>query len=140
MIKPHGLNSTFYETSIYPKSVIKRLSHGYFENAACAEYQPKCKDTWNAPIIGRDMRNDSVSWMQSAGGGISTPATWIAGCERSSAERWFRRSNKKSGTELVSMKTGEPIATISVDDPGGFALGLGKKILGPARRAMVLRG
>jgi D-alanyl-D-alanine carboxypeptidase len=34
-------------------------------------------------------------------------------------------------TELVSTKTGEPIATVSADDPAGFALGLADKILGP---------
>ena len=32
VIEPHGLTSTFYETSSYPESVIRRLSHGYFEN------------------------------------------------------------------------------------------------------------
>ena len=36
--------------------------YGYFENEACADYQPDCKETWNAPIIGRDMRDTSVSW------------------------------------------------------------------------------
>ena len=41
VIEPHGLTSTFYEASTYPEPVIKRLSHGYFENEACAEYQPK---------------------------------------------------------------------------------------------------
>ena len=71
-IEPHGLTSTFYEASTYPQSVIKRLSHGYFENAACTDYQPKCKETWNAPVIGRDMREASVSWMQSAGGAVSS--------------------------------------------------------------------
>ena len=34
-------------------------------------------------------------------------------------------------TERVSMKTGEPTAKVSADDLGGFALGLGYKILGP---------
>ena len=49
--------------------------------------------------------------------------------------RGFRRQSapkqQKEWTELVSMKTGEPIAAVSADDPGGFALGLGDKILGP---------
>jgi D-alanyl-D-alanine carboxypeptidase len=131
VIEPHGLNSTFYETSTYPETVIRRLSHGYFENEACAEYQSECKKTWNAPIIGRDMRNDSVSWMQSAGGGVSSARD---------VDRWMRAvfggkvvpaKQQEEWTQLVSMKTGEPIATVSDDDPGGFALGLGKKILGP---------
>jgi D-alanyl-D-alanine carboxypeptidase len=34
-------------------------------------------------------------------------------------------------TELVSTKTGEPIARVSTDDPEGFALGLARRILGP---------
>jgi D-alanyl-D-alanine carboxypeptidase len=38
---------------------------------------------------------------------------------------------QKEWTSLVSMKTGKPIAAVSADDPGGFALGLGRKILGP---------
>jgi D-alanyl-D-alanine carboxypeptidase len=131
VIEPHGLTSTFYEASTYPESVIKRLSHGYFENKACAAYQPKCKETWNAPIIGRDMREFSVSWMQSAGGAISSARN---------VDRWVRAvfggkvvppKQQHEWTELVSTKTGEPIATVSADDPAGFGLGLAYKILGP---------
>lgn len=131
VIEPHGLDSTFYEPSTYPDSVLNRLSHGYFENEACAEYQPDCKETWNAPIIGRDVRDYSVSWMQSAGGGVSSARD---------VDRWMRavfggkvvpEKQQEEWTQLVSMKTGEPIADVSKDDPGGFALGLGKKILGP---------
>ena len=131
VIEPHGLTSTFYEASTYPESVIKRLSHGYFQNEACTEYQPECKESWNAPIIGRDMRNGSVSWMQSAGGGVASARD---------VDRWMRAvfggkvvpaKQQKEWMELISNKTGEPIATVSADDPGGFALGLGYKILGP---------
>jgi D-alanyl-D-alanine carboxypeptidase len=131
VIEPHGLTSTFYEASTYPEPVIKRLSHGYFENEACAEYQPECKETWNAPIIGRDMRALSTSWMQSAGGAVASARD---------VDRWMRAvfggkvvpaKQQKEWTELVSMKTGEPIKAVSAEDPGGFALGLGKKILGP---------
>jgi D-alanyl-D-alanine carboxypeptidase len=131
VIEPHGLTSTFYEASTYPESVIKRLSHGYFENEACADYQPKCKEAWNAPIIGRDMRETSVSWMQPAGGAVSSARD---------VDRWMRAvfggkvvppKQQQEWTELVSTKTGEPIATVSADDPAGFALGLADKILGP---------
>ena len=130
VIEPHGLTSTFYEASSYPESVIRRLSHGYFENQACAAYQPKCKETWNAPIIGRDMRDVSVSWMQSAGGAVANAPN---------VDRWMRAvfggkvvppKQQQEWTELVSTKTGKPIATLSADDPAGFGLGIGCKIFG----------
>ena len=131
VIEPHGLTSTFYEASTYPQSVVERLSHGYFENEACTDYQPKCKETWNAPVIGRDVREASVSWMQSAGGAVSSARD---------VDRWMRMvfggkvvppKQQQEWTELISTKTGEPIAAVSADDPGGFALGLARKILGP---------
>jgi D-alanyl-D-alanine carboxypeptidase len=131
VIEPQGLTSTFYEASTYPEPVMKRLSHGYFENEACAEYQPECKETWNAPMIGRDVRDASVSWMQSAGGAVANARD---------VDRWMRAvfsgkvvppKQQQEWTELISTKTGEPIATVTEDDPGGFALGLADKILGP---------
>ena len=140
VIEPHGLTSTFYEANTYPELVIKRLSHGYFENAACSDYQPKCKETWNAPIIGRDIRETSVSWMQPAGGAVSSTRD---------IDRWMRLvfggkvvppKQQQEWTELVSTKTGEPIATVSANDPAGFALGLADKNPRTSRRPMVLRG
>jgi D-alanyl-D-alanine carboxypeptidase len=131
VIEPHGLTSTFYEASTYPESVIKRLANGYFENEACADYQPQCKESWNLPIVGRDMREASTSWMQSAGGAISSPRD---------VDRWMRAvfggkvlppKQQEQWIELASTKTGEPIATVSADNPEGFALGLAKRILGP---------
>jgi D-alanyl-D-alanine carboxypeptidase len=38
---------------------------------------------------------------------------------------------QKEWMQLISTKTGEPIAMVSEDDPGGFSLGLAKRILGP---------
>jgi D-alanyl-D-alanine carboxypeptidase len=131
VIEPHGLHSTFYEAGTYPESVIKRLSHGYFESEACADYQPDCKESWNLPIVGRDMREVSASWAQAAGGAISSARD---------VDRWMRavfrgkvvpRKQQEEWMQLVSMKTGEPIAAVSADDPAGFALGLANRILGP---------
>lgn len=131
VIEPHGLSSTFYEAGTYPESVIRRLSHGYFENQACADYQPNCNESWNLPIIGRDMRAVSLSWAQAAGGAISSARD---------VDRWMRAvfrgkvvppKQQEEWMQLVSTKTGEPIAAVSADDPGGFSLGLANRILGP---------
>ncbi len=132
VIEPYGLHSTFYEAGTYPDSVTRRLSHGYFENEACAGYQPPdCEELWNTPVIGRDVRNDGVSWGQSAGGAIASARD---------VDRWMRAvfggkvvppEQQEEWTQLVSTKTGEPIATVTADDPGGFALGLAYRILGP---------
>lgn len=131
IIEPHGLYSTFYEAGTYPESVISRLSHGYFENQACADYQPGCKESWNLPVLGRDMREASTSWAQAAGGAISSARD---------VDRWMRAvfhgkvvppKQQQEWMQLVSMKTGEPIAAVSEDDPAGFSLGLGNRILGP---------
>jgi D-alanyl-D-alanine carboxypeptidase len=131
VIEPHGLTSTFYEASTYPEPVIKRLAHGYFENEACSEYQPGCKVPWNAPVVGKDVREMSTSWMQSAGGAVSNARD---------VDRWMRAvfggtvvppKQQQEWTELISTKKGEPITAVSAGDPGGFALGLACKILGP---------
>jgi D-alanyl-D-alanine carboxypeptidase len=131
VIEPQGLISTFYEASTYPEAVVQRLSHGYFESEACAEYQPDCKQSWNLPIIGRDFRDVTTSWMQSAGGAVASARD---------VDRWMRAvfggkvvppKPQKEWEALVSMKTAEPIADVSEDDPGGFALGLGKRMFPP---------
>jgi D-alanyl-D-alanine carboxypeptidase len=131
VIEPQGLNSTYYESGTYPETVINRLSHGYFENAACADYQPGCKQSWNLPIVGHDMRDVSISWTQAAGGAIANARD---------VDRWMRgvfggkvmpAKQQEEWLQLVSMKTGEPIGDVSANDPGGFSLGLSRSILGP---------
>ena len=131
VIEPFGLTSTFYEASTYSEPVIKRLSHGHFENKACTEYQPDCKELWNLPVVGRDVREMSTSWMQSAGGAVSNARD---------VDRWMRAvfngkvvppKQQQQWIELVSTKTGEPIDRVSADNPEGFALGLARRILGP---------
>ncbi|HVW58053.1 MAG TPA: serine hydrolase domain-containing protein [Rhizobiaceae bacterium] len=131
VIEPQGLHSTFYEPGTYPASVIRRLSHGYFENQACSDYQPNCKQSWNLPFLGRDIRGDSTSWAQAAGGAIASARD---------VDRWMRAvfrgkvvppKQQQEWMQLVSTKTGAPIAAVSADDPKGFSLGLGKGIFGP---------
>lgn len=140
VIEPLGLQSTFYSPGAYPPDVIARLAHGYFENSACAEYQPPdCKESWNKPMIGRDVREDSTSWAQAAGGAISNARD---------VTRWMRAvfegrvvppKQQAEWMSMVSLKTGEPIAEISEADPQGFALGLVQGMT-PAGRAWFYQG
>ena len=131
VIEPFGLESTFYENGTYPKAVVDRLAHGYFENPACADYQPHCNQSWNLPMMGRDVRAMSTSWAQAAGGAVASARD---------VNRWMRAvfegevvppKQQKEWMALVSTRTGEPIADVSAGDPRGFSLGLSKAVLGP---------
>ena len=132
LIQPFGLTSTFYESSTYPEAVMKRLSDGYFESPECAAYQPDdCKASWNLPIVGKDMKDMSLSWAQSAGGAISNARD---------TDRWVRAifggkvvpaKQQQEWLSLVSQKTGEPIPELTADDPRGYSLGLGRALFGP---------
>jgi len=130
VIAPFGLDSTYYEDGVYPVAVVDRLAHGYFDNPACADYQPDCKESWNLPMIGRDVRAVSPSWAQAAGGAIASARD---------VDRWMRAvfeghvvppKQQAEWMALVSTKTGEPMTDVSTDDPRGFSLGLAKAILG----------
>ena len=114
-----GLKSTYYEQHRYPASITGRMLSGYFWN----------RDPDNAilkPLLGRDVKNDSVSWMQGAGGIVS-------GME--DVNRWSRAlyegpllapAQRRELTTIVSQKTGKPMDTTTPDDPVGFGLGVGQ--------------
>jgi D-alanyl-D-alanine carboxypeptidase len=132
VIEPLGLHSTFYESGTYPEAVIRRLAHGYFENPACTDYQPKdCAVSWNLPLVGRDVRAMSSSWTQAAGGAVSNPRD---------VDRWMRAvfagkvvppKQQTEWLQMVSTRTGAPLAEVSSEDSRGFSLGLVQAILGP---------
>jgi D-alanyl-D-alanine carboxypeptidase len=131
VIGAFGLDSTFYESGAYPAAVTGRLAHGFFDNPACADYQPNCTRSWNLPLMGRDVRGMNTSWAQAAGGAIA---------DARDVDRWMRAvfearvvppKQQSEWMALVSTKTGESIADVSADDPRGFSLGLGKAVLGP---------
>jgi D-alanyl-D-alanine carboxypeptidase len=125
VIEAHGLHSTFYSPGTYPPDVVARMAHGYFENTACAEYQPPdCAESWNAPLLGRDVRADSTSWAQAAGGAISNArdtTTWMRAVFQG---RVVPPEQQAQWLQMVSTKTGEPIDAVSAEHPQGFALGL----------------
>lgn len=125
IIVPSGLDSTHFEVGDYPPEVLDRLAHGYFENTACADYQPAdCAESWNLPLIGRDVRNASTSWAQAAGGAISNARDTTRWMREVFAGRVVPPEQQEEWLSLVSTRTGEPIDEVSDENPQGFALGL----------------
>lgn len=113
-----GLKNTFYEQNLYPASITDRMVSGYFFN-----HDPD--DNLLAPLLGRDVKNDSVSWMQGAGGIVAS---------MEDVSRWARAlyegplladRQRHELMTLVSDKTGESIAAPSKEHPSAFGLGVG---------------
>jgi D-alanyl-D-alanine carboxypeptidase len=113
-----GLKNSFYEQNLYPAAITDRMVSGYFFN-----HGPD--DKLLAPLLGRDVKHDSVSWMQGAGGVVAS---------MEDVSRWARAlyegplladKQRRELMTLVSDKIGEPIASPSREHPSAFGLGVG---------------
>src|SRR6516225_11508408 len=105
------------------------------------------RSTKPAPTRSRSSSGSRTGTSRAKRAQITNPNAMNRGTFRSSdgtcarpADRWMRAvfggkvvpaKQQQEWTELVSTKTGEPIATVSADNPEGFALGLAERILGP---------
>jgi D-alanyl-D-alanine carboxypeptidase len=127
LFKPLHLRDTFYADGAYPRHVLEREPRGLYENADCLLYQPvPCTISTLAPLIGKDMRIENLSWAGPAGAIVSTPrdlSKWIRALFRL---RVFPQQQLDEMTTIVSQKTGLPIQEVSADDPSGFGLDLGR--------------
>lgn len=124
LFAPAKLRDTFYEPQSYPPQITARMASGYFDNPECGLYEPHCKESALAPLIGRDMRAADVSWAGAAGGIVSTPrdlARWIRALF---AGEVLPPRQLKEMLTFVSTKTGMPIEEVTEADPQGFGLGL----------------
>lgn len=127
ILEPSHLQDTFYSDGAYLPAVLQRVPRGLYENEDCLLYQPKpCTQSTLAPLIGKDMRTQNLSWAGAAGAMISTPRD---------LDRWIRdlfslrvlpKKQLDEMTAIVSEKTGLPIRDVSADDPSGFGLNLAR--------------
>lgn len=131
VIERLGLGQTFYSDGTYPPEVVARMAHGYFQNTGCAEYQPDCTVSWNQPMVGRDVRGDSTSWAQAAGGAVASARdvdTWMRAVFDG---RVVPPKQQAEWQALVAVPGGEPIDDVSDAHPQGFGLGLVKARMAP---------
>ncbi len=114
---PLGLHDTYYAAYSYPASVRDRMASGYF-------YSHDPDNAALAPLLGRDMRDASVSWMQGAGGIVSTPQDLIRWVRALYAGSILQAKQRAELMSLVSLKNGQPISKTTVENPRGFGLGV----------------
>jgi D-alanyl-D-alanine carboxypeptidase len=127
IIKPLQLTDTYYAAGAYPDDVTDRLPRGAYENCACLLYQPQpCTVSTLAPLAGKDMRKQNMSWAGAAGAIIASPADLAKWVRAVFGMRVLPSKQLAEMTALVSQKTGRPIAEVSPSDPRGFGLDLGR--------------
>ena len=127
MIQTLHLRNTFYEDGPYPRSVLRRLPAGLYDNHDCTIYQPKpCDQTAWAGLVGKDVSSMNMSWAGPAGGMISNTrdlATWVRALFGGQV---IPRKQLDEMMTIVSTRTGKPISDVSAEDPKGFGLDLGR--------------
>jgi len=105
-----GLHNTFYSDGRYPDAVLARVPAGLYKNAECLSYQPApCERSTLAPLIGKDMRLQNLSWAGGAGAIISNPrdlAKWVRALF---GGRVIPQRQLDEMKKLVSQKTGDAI-------------------------------
>jgi D-alanyl-D-alanine carboxypeptidase len=112
-----GLNQTYYSGTIYPRNVLDRTVSGYFFSHAGDK-------NGFGRMFGRDVRDDSVSWMQAAGGIVSTPQDLTRWARALYTGPILASKQRAELFSLVSEKTGKPIGRTTPSDPSGFGLGV----------------
>lgn len=124
LFAPAELSDTYYEENAYTGDVLARMTSGYFNNPACTLYDPGCEASELAPMIGRDVKADDVSWAGPAGGIVSSPrelAHWIRALFDGKV---LPEQQLAEFVRPVSFKTGTYIEDVSEEDPAGFTLGI----------------
>jgi D-alanyl-D-alanine carboxypeptidase len=116
--KRAGLHNTFYSDGHYPEAVLARVPAGLYKNAECLSYQPTpCERSTLAPLIGKDMRLQNLSWAGGAGAIISNPrdlAKWVRALF---GGRVIPQRQLDEMQKLVSQKTGDAVDQATEKEP-----------------------
>ena len=130
LLRSLRLHNTFYEEGPYPPRVLNRLPVGIYANPACTIYQPTpCTVSAWAPMIGKDVSDENLSWAGPAGAAISSVDDLAAWIRALFGLRVIPSQQLQEMTSLVSLNTGQPIADTTADDPRGFGLDLGRQYM-----------
>lgn len=119
LIDAAALHNAYYYPDIYPKALRDRTVAGYFYN-----HDEGVRTL--APLLGKSVRDFSLSWAGAGGGIVADPHSlvkWTRAMYQGTLITSLQREELES---IVSTKTGKPIARTGPHDPSGFGLGLGQ--------------
>jgi D-alanyl-D-alanine carboxypeptidase len=116
LIEPLGLHDTYYRPDVYPASVTAREPAGYF-------FQHLVPPP-SRPLVGQDVSRVTLSGARAAGGILATTSDMTRWERALYGEGLLPPAQRAELFSLVSTKTGQPIASTSPADPGGFGLGV----------------
>ncbi|WP_232314966.1 serine hydrolase [Picosynechococcus sp. PCC 7003] len=114
LLQPYQLENTFYPVPNPSAAVQQRLVRGY-------NFNPYT----NPELAGQDVSRNNLSWAGAAGALISNTEDIIHWVQTLFIEdQLLSAVEKEKMQQVVSLKTGEPIAKTTAADPYGFGLGI----------------
>jgi D-alanyl-D-alanine carboxypeptidase len=114
ILQPLNLRDLYYREHLYPRQVTAREPAGYF----FLDQAPPL-----APLLGRDLSRNSLSWARSAGGIVGTLSQMTVWDRALYSGLLLPARQQAELVSLVSTKTGKPIERTSPGE-GGFGLGV----------------
>jgi D-alanyl-D-alanine carboxypeptidase len=114
ILQPLNLRDLYYREHLYPPRVTAREPAGYF-------FLDQARPL--APLLGRDLSRNSLSWARSAGGIVGTLSQMTAWDRALYSGVLLPARQQAELLSLVSTTTGKPIQSTSPNE-SGFGLGV----------------
>jgi D-alanyl-D-alanine carboxypeptidase len=131
ILEPLELGDLFYREHLYPRSVTRRESAGYFADDRIPAL---------AALVGHDVSRHTLSWGRGAGGIVGTTGDLTRWARALYAGDVLPAEQQAELTSLVSTATGKPIERTSEADPSGYGLGVAQVTAEPLGTFWVYEG